>query len=142
MAKQSHRPSAATTLNAMRTIVTRIALPFLLALSFGLVQAAGPAAEANGINGVNDPSMEQAVMDQIIRFIRFAVLVGGVPMYGVVEVAFVVNTEGRLVIRAADSENQDLCDYVVRKLARIHVGPNPSGQWNTSHVRFTFRPEV
>jgi hypothetical protein len=55
----------------MRTIVTRIALPFLLALSFGLVQAAGPAAEANGINGVNDPSMEQAVMDQINRFIPF-----------------------------------------------------------------------
>jgi len=125
----------------MRTIVTRITLTFALVLFVCLAKAAEPLDPA-AISAINSRSMEQAVMHQINRFICFPLEGDQDRMYGVVEVAFVVNTEGHLVIVGTDSDNQDLRDYVVRKLARIHVGPNPTGLWNTSHVRFTFHPQV
>ena len=126
----------------MRTIVTRIALSIALAISFGLVHAEESASAAHGISSVNNPSMERAVMHQINKFVAFPLEGDQERMYGVVEVAFVVNSEGRLVILSAGSGNEELCDYVVRKLAQIHGGPNPSGLWNTSRVRFTFLPEA
>lgn len=126
----------------MRTIVTRIALTIALAFTCGLVNAAGNTTAANGVSSANNPSLEQAVMHQINKFVAFPMDGDQDRMYGIVDVTFAVDSEGHLVVLDADSENQDLCDYVVRKLARIHVGPNPSGVWKTSHVRFTFRPQV
>ena len=85
--------------------------------------------------------MERAVKHQIDRFVIFPLSENAGNMYGTVDIAYVVNTEGRVVVVASGSRNSDLRDYVVRKLARIKVGPNPSGLWNISRVRFTFRPE-
>ena len=126
----------------MRTSIIRIALSIALVLSIGLVNAAGPVEAGNGNDSGISPAMERAVIHQINRTIPFPLTGDEDHMYGIVEVAFAVNTEGDLVILSAESENQELCDYVVRKLTRIHIAPNPSGLWRTSHVRFTFHPEA
>ena len=142
MCNHTNRPRSATIHNAMKTTCTRLALTFGLILSFCLLHAAGPMAATPLPAEINSRARERAVMHQIDRFISFPLVGDQERMYGVVEIDFVVNTEGRVVVVSADSENQPLCDYVVRKLGRIHVGANPSGLWNTSHVRFIFRPEA
>lgn len=89
----------------------------------------------------NSIALEQAVKHQINRYVIFPLVDEEKAMFGTVEVRFVVNAEGRLVVTAANSENQALCDYVVAQLRRVQVGPNPSGLWRTSHMRFNFKPE-
>ena len=122
----------------MRTACIRFAIVISSILLFGHARAADPLPSAPLVNSA---SMERAVEHQINRFVSFPLTDDQAAMYGVVDVAFVVDTEGRIVVVGTDSANPVLCDYVVRKLGKVHVGPNPSGLWNTSHVRFIFRPE-
>ena len=89
----------------------------------------------------NSIAMERAVKHQINRYVIFPLAAEEEAMFGTVEIRFVVNAEGQLVVTSASSENQALCDYVVEKLRRVQVGANPTGLWKTSHMKFNFRPE-
>lgn len=89
----------------------------------------------------NSRAMERAVMHQINHHVIFPLDAEEGTMCGTVDVAFAVDVNGRLVVKEARSENRELRDYVVHKLAKVQVGANPSGLWNTTHVRFTFKPE-
>jgi hypothetical protein len=62
-------------------------------------------------------------------------------MSGEVFVSFVIDKEGRVEVLDCRSENDQLKDYVLRKLARIDIGENPDGVWRTTHMRIHFRPE-
>lgn len=86
-------------------------------------------------------AMERAVKHQINRFVIFPLSEDAGNMYGSVDIAYVVNAEGRVVVMSSASKNKALCEYVVQKLARIQVGADPSGLRNISRVRLTFRPE-
>lgn len=118
------------------------AVPFaLLLLTAGTANAAPAIDPAPALLTRNSMEMERQVMHQIDRHVIFPLSDRSDAMLGTVEVAFVVNTEGRVVVTSASSKNKELCDYVVAKLGGIRIGPNPSGLWKTSHVQFTFRPE-
>ncbi|MBP8823372.1 MAG: hypothetical protein KBH07_06995 [Flavobacteriales bacterium] len=125
----------------MKTVILRYWIAATLLLLVSGTRAADPARSVPSLHTSNSIAMERAVEHQINRYVIFPLTDEEEAMFGTVEVQFVVNTEGRLVVTAANSENAKLCDYVVRKLGRINVGPNPSGLWKTSHVRFNFRPE-
>ncbi len=90
----------------------------------------------------NSPALERAVMHQLNRHVIFPLDAEEGAMCGVVDVAIAVDVSGHLVVKEAHSDNRELRDYVVRKLAKVHVGANPSGMWNTTHVRFTFKPQA
>ena len=124
----------------MRTL--RSLLPILgLILISGQVHAADPlTADPSTFSG-NSVAMEHALQFQINKHIIYPLDDEGA-MCGVVDVDLVVNTEGHVVVLGARSENRKLCEYVIEKLGRIHVGLNPSGLWNTTHLRFTFRNEA
>lgn len=104
-------------------------------------QARAASDDAPAPSTANSRAMERAVMHQIDRHVIFPLDAEGAEMYGVVDVAFAVDVKGRLVVKEASSRNAELRDYVVRKLGKIQVGANPSGLWNTTHLRFTFKPE-
>jgi hypothetical protein len=89
----------------------------------------------------NSATLEREVMHQIDRYVIYPVGDRTDAMLGVVEVTYVVNTEGRLVVTSAGSANRALRDYVLEKLSRVQISPNPSGLWKPSNVRFTFRAE-
>lgn len=112
-----------------------------LLLAASTLHAASGDLPGSAMPPPHNALMERAVRHQIDRFVIFPLSGDADSMYGTVDVAYVVNTEGRVVVVGADSMNNELRDYVVRKLGRIKVGPNPSGLWNISRVRFTFRPE-
>jgi len=62
-------------------------------------------------------------------------------MTGEVYVSFVIDKEGRIEVLDCQTDNPQLKDYVLRKLARIDIGDNPDGVWRTTHMRIRFRPE-
>ena len=125
----------------MKTLNLRYSFAFALLLLVSGTRAASPAEPATEFNVSNSTTMERAVQHQINRFVIFPLTHDADRMFGTVDVAFVVNTEGRVVVISTSSENEPLCDYVVGKLQRISVGANPSGLWKPTHVRFTFRAE-
>lgn len=125
----------------MKTLNLRHSFALGLLLLVSGIRAEAPAKPVPFHSASNSTTMERAVQHQINRFVIFPLTEDADRMYGTVDVAFVVNTEGRVVVVSTSSENEPLCEYVVGKLQRISVGPNPSGLWKTSHVRFTFRPE-
>ena len=126
----------------MKTGILRQAFAFALVAFVLSAHAAEPiASAAPTFIAKNSIAMEHAVKHQINRYVVFPLGDEEETMFGTVEIQFVVNTEGRLVVTAAHSANQDLCDYVMEKLRRVQVGPNPSGLWKTSQMRFNFRPE-
>lgn len=126
----------------MKPVILRQTFVFALVAFVLSAHAAVPLASvAPTFIAKNSMAMEHAVKHQINRYVVFPLGDEEEAMFGTVEIQFVVNTEGRLVVTAAHSENKDLCDYVVAKLHRVQVGPNPSGLWKTSHMRFNFRPE-
>jgi hypothetical protein len=53
----------------------------------------------------------------------------------------VIDKEGRLEVLECNSANNDLKEYVLRKLQRIDIGDNPDGVWRTTHMRIAFKPE-
>ena len=125
----------------MKTLNLRHASAFALLLLAAGTRAAAPAEPATLFAASNSAAMERAVHHQMNRFVIFPLAQDTDHLLGTVDVGFVVNTEGHVVVVSTASENEELCAYVVAKLKRIQVGPNPSGLWKTSHVRFTFRAE-
>lgn len=132
------RPQHPETMNASN---------LLQSISFGLAMlvtgtlSALPGVPKPASTVANSKQLEHAVRHQINRHVIFPLDAEGAEMYGVVDVAYAVDVKGRLVVKEASSRNAALREYVVRKLGKIQVGANPSGLWNTTHVRFTFRPE-
>ena len=63
-------------------------------------------------------------------------------MDGVVEVNFVIDSEGKVQVIQADASNDHLRSYVLRKLAKVDIGDNPNGTWKIERMRFVFHPEV
>ncbi|MCI1751597.1 MAG: hypothetical protein LKM36_01650 [Flavobacteriales bacterium] len=125
----------------MKTMITRSAFAFCLLLAASGMRAASEGEPKFIFPAASNIEMERAVKHQIDRFVIFPLSGDAEAMYGTVDIAYVVNTEGRVVVVSSGSENDELRNYVIRKLARIQVGANPSGLWKTSHVRFNFRPE-
>ncbi|MBS1547347.1 MAG: hypothetical protein JST38_05290 [Bacteroidetes bacterium] len=123
----------------MKTIQLSLALTLGFLLLIGQAHAASDDAPTMAIT--NSRAMERAVMHQINHHMIFPLDAEEGTMCGTVDVAFAVDVNGHLVVKEARSENSELRDYVVRKLAKVRVGANPSGLWNTTHVRFTFKPE-
>ena len=125
----------------MKTMILRHGFALGLLLLAPILHAAASGLPDEFLTTAPHTEMERAVQHQINRFVIFPLSGDADSMYGVVDIAYVVNTEGQVVIVSSESQNGKLRDYVVRKLARIKVGPNPSGLWNISRMRFTFRPE-
>lgn len=105
-------------------------------------RAAGPEGPPATLPAANNVVLQRALDRQLNKHIVYPLLDREHDMTGVVEVTFVVDTEGRIEVLSATSDNDVLCDYVVRKLGKVDIGDNPSGTWKTSHVRFVFRPEA
>ncbi len=99
------------------------------------------AAEPLRANATNKITLERDLKRALNKHMVYPIMERRKDMTGVVEVSFVVNKEGRLVILKADSENSDLRDYVMGKLALIKLPENAEGIWRTTHIRFDFHPE-
>lgn len=113
---------------------------FLLATVFtmGYTRAAEPfrLGKAN-----NENKIERSLERELNRHAIFPVMEEKKDMTGEVFVSFVVNTEGKLVVIDCNSANQELRNYVLRRLERVDIGDNPNGVWKTTRMRFVFRPE-
>ena len=116
-------------------------LVFLLATVFTLasIRAAEPLVPATATSPAN---MERELQRQIDKYVTYPLLERTRHMDGQVLVSFVIDTEGKVKVVHARSENTALCEYVLRMLAKIDIGSNPDGLWKTTHMRFNFRPEV
>ncbi|MFZ1687170.1 MAG: hypothetical protein WAU70_07100 [Flavobacteriales bacterium] len=120
-----------------RISLLRTALVFATVFTMGYARAAEPPAAGTETTNAN---MERALDKQLSKHLSFPLL-NKTDMTGEVFVSFVVNNEGRLEVINATSTNDELCAYVLRKLALVDIGENPNGTWKTEHVRFTFAPE-
>lgn len=87
-------------------------------------------------------SLERELDRQLNKYVTYPLLERGHSMDGEVFVSFVIDAEGRVKVIDAQSRNTALCEYVLRMLAKVDVGDNPDGSWRTTHMRFTFHPEV
>lgn len=122
----------------MNTIILRSTL--LIATASCLSFSATAASKEGSSTRAHSP-LEHAVKQQIDRHLFYPLSDQDGKMYGAVDVNFVVNLEGRLEVLSAASANEALRAYVLEKLAHVNVGANPSGIWQTTHVRFVFQPE-
>ncbi len=118
----------------------RLSLTALLLTALLFTGAPAAMADAPATLPGNSRALERAVLHQINRHVIFP-LSEGPAMFGTVDIAFVVDVKGRLVVKESSSANSALREYVMAKLAKVKVGPNPSGLWKITHLRFTFRPE-
>lgn len=118
-----------------RISLLRTALTLATVFTFGYSRAAEPPVTADG-----NATMERALDKELSKHLSFPLLRTN-DMTGEVFVSFVVNKEGKLEVINATSTNDELCAYVLRKLALVDIGENPAGTWKTEHVRFTFGPE-
>lgn len=120
-----------------RISLLRTALAFATVFTMGYARAAEPpAADAPAASA----SLERALDKELSKHLSFPLL-RNTDMTGDVYVSFVVNKEGKLEVISATSTNDELCAYVLRKLALVDIGENPTGTWRTEHVRFTFGAE-
>ncbi|MBS1582169.1 MAG: hypothetical protein JST66_08235 [Bacteroidetes bacterium] len=125
----------------MNASIRTLALAAAVVFRLGTAQAAGPERAPATITA-NSAALEHALDRQLNKHVVFPLLDRSHDMTGVVNVSFVVNAAGRIEVLSATSDNEALCEYVVRKLGKVDIGDNPSGTWKTSHVRFVFRPEA
>lgn len=125
----------------MNASIRTLALAAAVVFRLGTAHAAGPERTPATITA-NSAALEHALDRQLNKHVVFPLLDRSHDMTGVVNVSFVVNAEGRIEVLSATSDNEALCEYVVRKLGKVDIGDNPSGTWKTSHVRFVFRPEA
>ncbi len=122
----------------MKTSATRLAIVLATVFTLGSLRAAEPTVPA-----VTLPAEMQRELDrQINKYVTYPLLERARHMDGQVLVSFVIDTEGKVKVINARSENTALCEYVIRMLAKIDIGSNPDGLWKTTHLRFNFRPEV
>jgi hypothetical protein len=122
----------------MIRMIARTTLLLATVFTLGTAQAAEPFK----MNTAAKTSMERALDRQLSKHLSFPLLERGHDMTGEVTISFVVNTEGRIEVLNATSNNEDLRAYVLRKLSKVDIGSNPEGVWRTSHIRFVFRPEA
>ena len=111
-------------------------------LTLGQARAAEPVAPAHPMPAPARTTLERELGRQIDRHVTYPILAREKRMDGDVLVTFVVDAQGKVEVISAYSENQELCEYVLRKLAKVDIGENPGGTWKTTSMRFRFRPEV
>lgn len=121
----------------MKSALLRTLLVFATVFTMGYTRAAEPLRA----NATNKITLERDLKRALNKHMVYPIMERRKDMTGVVEVSFVVNKEGRLVILKADSENTDLREYVMGKLALIKLPENDEGIWRTTHIRFDFHPE-
>lgn len=112
---------------------------FLLTAS--LTAWADPATDGP-LSTAAPATMERELGRQIDRYVTYPLLHRTASMDGDVYVTFVIDTEGRVKVMSASSSNHDLCEYVLRMLAKVDIGDNPTGTWKPTRMRFSFHPEV
>jgi outer membrane biosynthesis protein TonB len=119
----------------------RILLAVLLAtvVTLGEANAAEPLPLAAPAPSVDK---ERELERQINKYVTYPLMERPHRMDGEVLVSFVIDTEGKVKVINALSANTVLCEYVLRMLAKVDIGDNPDGLWRTTHMRFSFRPEV
>ncbi len=123
----------------MNSSTTRLAIALAITFSLGTARAAEPVVPARSGTPVD---IERELERQINRYVTYPIMERTHRMDGEVLVSFVIDTEGKVKIVEARSENDALCAYVLRMLDKVDIGTNPDGLWKTTHMRFAFRPEV
>jgi len=126
--------------HAMRTSMKNIAATLATVLTIGQAMASGP--ERTNTAPAPAATLERELDRQIDKFVTYPLLERRHNMDGEVLVSFVIDTEGRVKVIGAHSANTALCEYVLRMLAKVDIGDNPDGLWKTTHMRFSFHPEV
>ncbi len=121
----------------MNTNITRsiaiMATVFTLATAF--------AAEPVKVYSNLSKKAQEKMLDRALsRHLSFPLAEKG-DMTGEVYVSFAIDTEGKIAVLECTSKNEKLKDYVIRKLARIDIGENPTGIWKTTHMKISFQPE-
>jgi hypothetical protein len=122
----------------MKTSATHFAIILATVFSFGHARAAEPITLAP----VPSIDKERELERQINKYVTYPLMERAHHMDGEVLVSFVIDTEGKVKVINARSANTNLCEYVLRMLAKVDIGDNPDGLWRTTHMRFKFRPEV
>ena len=126
------------TTTAMKTCILRSLLLLATVLTFGYAQATEPIF-ANS-NVAKRTTLERNLDRALNKQLSYPLL-DRKDMTGEVYVSFVIDKEGHIEVLECRSVNDDLRDYVLRKLARIDIGENPQGIWRTTHMHITFKPE-
>ena len=120
--------------------MTLFAATLATVLTIGQAMASGP--ERTNTAPAPAATLERELDRQIDKFVTYPLLERRHNMDGEVLVSFVIDTEGRVKVIGAHSANTALCEYVLRMLAKVDIGDNPDGLWKTTHMRFSFHPEV
>lgn len=123
----------------MKTSAKHLAIVLASVLTLGSARAAEPLRHTAAAAPAD---MERELERQINKFVTYPILERAHHMDGEVLVSFVIDTEGKVKVISARSENTALCEYVLRMLAKVDIGSNPDGLWKTTHMKFRFRPEV
>jgi hypothetical protein len=133
----------------MKTLLNRATLLLATVSLLGQVSAAEPpgnecAATADAATSAAVvPVLLQRELDrQLNKHVVYPLMEKENMADGVVLVSFVIDREGRVEVIDAQSQNTWLRDYVLRRLARVDIGDNPTGTWRTTHMRFVFHPEA
>ncbi len=132
----------------MKTLLTSAALVLATVSMLGEVRAAEPPATGHtatadaATSAAAVPVLLQRELDrQLDKHVVYPLMEKPNVGDGVVLVSFVIDREGRVEVIDAQSHNTWLRDYVLRRLARVDIGENPTGTWRTTHMRFVFHPE-
>jgi hypothetical protein len=123
----------------MKTRILRFTLLLATVLTLGQSRATEPLF--TNTNVAKRSTLERNLDRALNKHLSFPLL-DSKDMTGEVYVSFVIDKEGRVEVLDCNSANEDLREYVLRKLARIDIGDNPQGIWRTTHMHITFRPEA
>jgi hypothetical protein len=120
----------------MKTNILGTALMILALSTTAFAQAAEPVRATSTKRSALERELDRA-LNKHLTYPATA----KTDMTGEVYVSFVIDKQGRLEVLECNSANNDLKEYVLRKLQRIDIGDNPDGVWKTTHLRIAFRPE-
>jgi hypothetical protein len=133
----------------MKTLLNRATLLLATVSLLGQVRAAEPPGSECTVtadaatSAAAVPVLLQRELDrQLNKHVVYPLMEKTNVADGVVLVSFVIDREGRVEVIDAQSQNTWLRDYVLRRLARVDIGDNPTGTWRTTHMRFVFHPEA
>ena len=122
----------------MNTFLLRATIASLPLFAFDPTSASGPVAKRIT---PNSPAMERTLQHRIDKLVTYPLRAAAGTMDGEVVVSFVIDTEGKVNVLRAESNNEALEVYVLEQLAKVDIGSNPAGTWKTTHLRFRFMPE-